>query len=178
MQRNAPVRADKVPGVPPESSPSEFRVEKQRAIAVLTLSSGETRPGCFFVAGGSARHAGPELVGDLLNAEDGFFPFEVDEAGGPRTVLFQRAHVVMAALPENEASREPGYSVATRRVVSLVLSSGRRVVGAVRVYRPEGRDRLSDWAHHGERFRYVETTDATIIVNVDHVVEAREVTEG
>ncbi len=174
----ASIRADNLPSVHPESSQSEYRVEKQRAPAILTLSSGQTRHGCFFVAGGSARHAGPERVGELLNADDGFFPFEVDEPGGPRAVLFQRDHVVMAVLSENEASREPGYSVATRRVVSLLLSNGRRVVGAVRVYRPEGRDRLSDWAHYGERFRYVETAGETIVVNVDHVVEAQEVTAG
>jgi len=35
--------------------------------------------------------------------------------------------------------------------------------------------RLSDWARHGARFRYVETADATVIVNIDHVIEAREV---
>jgi hypothetical protein len=46
----------------------------------------------------------------------------------------------------------------------------------VRVYRPQGRDRLSDWAHGGERFRYIETDTATVIVNVDHVLEARELT--
>ena len=133
--------------------------------------------GCFFVAGGSARHVGPERVGDVLNAETGFFPFEIHEAERTHTVLFQRNHVVMVALADNEARREPGYGVATRRLVSLLLSSGRQVVGAVRVYQPQGRDRLSDWAQSGERFRYVETTAATLIVNIDHVVEAREVAE-
>jgi hypothetical protein len=164
--------------VPPESVPSEFHVEKQRANAVVTLSSGQSMRGSFFVAGGSARHLGPERIGDLLNAETGFFPFKVDEAGGGSAVLFHRNHVVMAALTENESNREPGYGVATRRVISLLLSNGQRVVGTVRVYRPQGRDRLSDWAQHGERFRYIETTEATLIVNIDHVVEAREVTEG
>jgi hypothetical protein len=152
-------------------------VEKQRVNAVLTLSTGQSARGCFFVAGGTDRHAGPERIGDILNAESGFFPFEIHEAGGPRTVLFHRNHVVMATLEENEAIREPGYTVSTRRVVDLLLPSGDRVAGAVRVYRPEGRDRFSDWAHHGERFRYIETAGATLIVNVDHVVEAREVVE-
>jgi len=47
----------------------------------------------------------------------------------------------------------------------------------VRVYRPEGRDRLSDWSRHGDQFRYIESSDATFIVNVAHIVEAREVFE-
>ena len=156
---------------------SEFRVEKRRAEAIVTLSSGGVTRGCFFTAGGSARRAGPERVGDLLNAEAGFFPFEIHDGGGVRTVLFNRGHVVVVALDDNEASREPGYGVATRRVVSLLLSNGQRVVGVVRVYQPEGRDRLSDWARQPEAFRYVELPDTTLIVNVAHIVDVSEVPE-
>jgi hypothetical protein len=160
-----------------EFIPSEFRIEKQRANAVLTLSSGQSTRGCFFTAGGSARHAGPERVGDLLNSETGFFPFEVHGADGNRTVLFNRSHVVVVVVEDNEASRDPGYSVATRRVVSVLLSSGQRVVGAVRVYQPEGHDRLSDWARHTEAFQYVETAEATFIVNMAHIIDVHEVFE-
>jgi hypothetical protein len=156
-------------------TPSEFRVEKRRVDAILTLSNGASTAGCFFVAGGSARHVGPERVGDLLNAETGFFPFEIHGADGDQTVLLHRDHVVMVALNENEASRDPGYGVATERTAALLLSSGRCLVGALRVYRPRGRDRLSDWAHDAERFRYVETAEATILINIDHVLEVREV---
>jgi hypothetical protein len=156
---------------------SEFRVEKQRANAVLTLSSGQSAHGCFFTAGGSARHSGPERIGDLLNSETGFFPFEVHDADGSRTVLFNRSHVVMVVLADNEARRDPGYSVATRWVVSVLLSSGQRVVGAIRVYQPEGRDRLSDWARHPEAFQYIETTETTFIVNMAHIIEVHEVIE-
>jgi hypothetical protein len=158
-------------------TPSEFHVDKQRADAVVTLSSGESSRGCFFVAGGSARHTGPERVGDVLNAEAGFFPFEIQDAAGARTVLFNRNHVVTVALSDNEASRDPGYSVATRRIASVLLSNGQRVVGAVRVYQPEGRDRLSDWARHRETFRYIETAEATLIVNGAHIIEVNEVTD-
>ena len=158
-----------------EPAPSEYRVEKRRAEAVLTLSNGHSVAGCFFVAGGSARHDGPERVGDVLNAEDGFFPFEISDADGVQTILLHRNHVVMVELGESEANRDPGYGVARPRTVSLLLASGRRLSGVVRVYRPEGRDRLSDWAHHGERFRYVETPRAEVVVNIDHVLEAREV---
>jgi hypothetical protein len=156
---------------------SEFRVEKQRANAVLTLSSGESTRGCFFTGGGSARHAGPERVGDVLNSELGFFPFEIHDTDGIRTALFNCRHVVMVVLADNEASDDPGYGVATRRVVSVWLSSGQRLVGAVRVYRPEGRDRLSDWARQPETFRYLETADATLIINMTHVIDVHEVSE-
>ena len=76
---------------------SEFRVEKHRAEAELTLSTGTRIKGAFFLSDSSAGHVGPERVADLLNGEQGFFPFEL--AGGtPRTVLYNRAHVTTISL--------------------------------------------------------------------------------
>jgi hypothetical protein len=158
-----------------EAATSEYRFEKRRTQALVRLSSGEVAQGCFFIAGGSARHDGPERVWDLLNSESGFFPFELYGTPRPRTVLYNRAHVVTVSLSDNEASREPGYAVARRRLVTMVLSTGERVTGTVRVYRPEGRDRVSDWSRQPELFRYIETDDLTLIVNTMHVVEVSEV---
>ena len=159
------------------TAPSEYRVEKRRADATVTLSSGTSERGCFFLATSCTRHDGPERVADLLNSEGGFFPFEIHGDSGTRTVLYHRSHVVLVSIAEDEAALDPGYGVATRRVVSVLLSNGERVVGAVRVYRPEGRDRLSDWARQPETFRYIETGDATVVVNFAHIVEVSEVQE-
>src|SRR3954470_16752285 len=105
---------------------SEFRVEKRRADAELTLSTGTRVKGAFFLAGSTSRHAGLERVGDLLNADHGVFPFELAGGGTARTVLYNRAHITLVALPPiaNEAQQEPGYALATRRRVSILLSSG------------------------------------------------------
>jgi hypothetical protein len=158
---------------------SEFRIEKRRAGAALMLTTGETVRGCFFLASSSAAHGGPERVADLLNAETGFFPFELNAESNPYTVLYNRSQLVLVTLLEDtvEAQLDPGYNVATERVVRVLLSNGRTVDGSVRVYRPTGRDRLSDYARAPERFRYVETADATMIVNTAHIVELRETTE-
>ena len=154
---------------------SEFRVEKERIDAVITLANGDSTEGHFFVARGSALYSGPERVGELLNAEQGFFPFELGDSRANRTVLYNRRQVVVVALAENEASRVPGYDVATERFVTVLLSNGDRVAGAVRVYRPEGRDRLSDWARNSDAFRYIETGETTLLVNIAHVIEISEV---
>ena len=159
------------------TAPSEYRVEKRRADATVSLSSGQTERGCFFLASSSTRHDGPERVADLLNSELGFFPFEIHDDSGVRTVLYHRSHVLIVALAEDEASRDPGYGVATRRLVSVLLSNGHRVAGTVRVYRPEGRDRLSDWTRQPETFRYIETDETTFVVNLAHIVEVSEVPE-
>jgi hypothetical protein len=45
------------------------------------------------------------------------------------------------------------------------------------VYRPAGRDRLSDYARSSDAFRYVESSEATYIVNSAHIVEFMEISE-
>jgi hypothetical protein len=154
---------------------SEFRFEKRRADAIVAFVGGETVAGCFFIADGTKRHEGAERVSDLLNSESGFFPFEISGPGGAEMVLYNRSRVITVQVSDAEERREPGYAVATRRHVSILLSDGRRIDGAVRVYRPEGRDRLSDWTRQPELFRYVEGEAVTLIVNSDHIVSVSEV---
>jgi len=156
---------------------SEFRVEKRRAEAELTLSSGGLLQGWFFLSGSSATHAGPERVADLLNAENGFLPFEVPAGNTPDTVLINRSHLIAVRLIEQttEAQLDPGYVVATERHVEMLLSNGETLSGAVRVYRPQGRDRLSDYARSSDVFRYVENAEGTFVVNSAHIVQLREI---
>ncbi len=158
----------------PHIRASEFRFEKQRAAAVVTVIGAEPVRGSFFTVAGMPQHQG-ERIGDLLNAEAGFFPFEMTTESKPRTMLLNRAHVVTVEIFDDEARRDPGYAVATRREVSILLSNGERVSGAVRVYRPAGRDRLSDWTRQPETFRYVETAESTLIINAAHIVAVTEV---
>jgi hypothetical protein len=156
---------------------SQFRVEKGRTTATLVLSNGSTVRGVFFVAPASATHAGPERIKDVLNAESGFFPFEVSGAQS-KTVLLNRDHVVVVTPgSSDEPFTDPGYEVATQRTVSMLLTNGQRLTGSVRVFRPLGRDRLSDYARgNNERFRYIEAPDATtMIVNTTHVIELTEI---
>ncbi len=154
---------------------SEFRVEKRREAAEITLSTGAIMAGHFFLSGSSQLHAGPERVGDLLNLEPGFFPFE---APNGETSLINRAHVIKVVLPEHviEAQLDDGYDLATRRRVAMLLSNGEKVTGQVAVYRPAGHDRLSDYAHIDDRFRYVEQSDRTLLINSQHIVSLLEVT--
>jgi hypothetical protein len=154
---------------------SEFRVEKRREQADITLVTGATLSGTFFLALSSQLHTGPERVGDVLNLEPGFFPFET----GGDTALINRAHVIKVVLPTQmiEAQLDAGYDVATRRHVKMLLTTGEDIVGHVVVFRPPGRDRLSDYAHIDERFRYVELADRTLLINSAHIVALTELNE-
>jgi len=156
---------------------SGFRFEKRRADAVVRLAGGDAVKGCFFVAG-SATHDGTERVAELLNSEAGFFPFEIEGTGGAHTVLYHRAHVVLAQVFDDEARRDPGYAVAPSLDVSLLLTTGDRISGAIRVYQPAGHSRLSDWTRQRETFRYLETEGATLIVNAAHIVAVTEVSRS
>ena len=160
-----------------ESPISAFRVQKAKTDGTLHLSNGSSVRGSFFVAGSSAMHAGPERVKDVLNAEPGFFPFEVLAANVKQTILYNREHVVFAELTGNyEARLEPGYDVAPSRTISMLFSSGTRLHGTVRIYRPQGSDRLSDFARSPEQFLYLETPGATYLVNARHLIELVEET--
>lgn len=151
----------------------EFRVEKERSGATLTLSNGNSVSGFVFVSAGCASHQGRERVKDLLNAERGFFPFEIQENG--EVSLFHRDHVMFVTLPSHDEPRQdPGYDVAVARDITLLLADGTRLAGRVRVYRPYGRDRLSDYARDTEPFLYLEDADRTYIINARHIVELRE----
>lgn len=154
---------------------SEFRVEKSRAGATLTLSNGTAVHGYFFISGNSRTHAGPEGVRDVLNGETGFFPFDVQRPAGSMTILYNRDHLVFAELEDkDEPRRDPGYDVAIEKIVTMLMSNGTRLRGAVRVFCPHGSDRLSDFARVHETFRYLEAERATYIINVHHLVELAE----
>lgn len=155
---------------------SQFRVEKRRVEADLTLSNGESRCGSFFLAGASVTSPSAERVIDLLNAEAGFFPFET--CNGTGTILVNRDHVVLAHLtdPVSEARIDPDYHVATARRVVITLTNRMVLRGTVRVYCPAGHDRLSDYARMSQMFRYVENADGTFVVNSAHIVELSETT--
>jgi hypothetical protein len=152
---------------------SRFKVEKDRVAASLSLTTGQTITGHFFVLGSLATPIGRERVGDLLNAEPGFFPFQRDDG---TTTQYNRSHVVLVRLPpgEDEEALEAGYDVALRCAVVMTLSTGARVEGTVAVYGPVGHERLSDYARRGKHFRYVLTPFGLLIVNADHIVEVVE----
>jgi hypothetical protein len=155
---------------------SRFKVEKDRVSASLSLATGQTIRGCFFVVGSLATAVGRERVGDLLNAEDGFFPFERDDG---TVAQYNRAHVVLVRLPAglDEESLEPGFEIALRRPVVITLSTSARIEGTVAVYGPVGHERLSDYTRRAKHFRYVATPFGSVIVNSDHIVEVIEKAE-
>ena len=160
--------------MPSAPATSPFRLDKRRVEATLTLTTGRTIRGSFFLGETTMVGDGPERVDDLLNHTTGFFPFERLDNDQHRVVLYNTAHVTLVTLFGKEAREVPGWEVAQVRYVSLILSGGEQVSGHVRVHQPDGRNRVSDWSHEPTVFRYVEITGSTLLVNINHVVEIIE----
>lgn len=157
----------------PTASP--FRMDKRRVEAKLTLRTGRTVHGSFFLGDTTVAGDGPERVDTLLNQTTGFFPFERHQDGERRVVLHNVDHITLVTLFHDEARDVPGYEVARVGSVALLLTTGERVVGRIRVYQPDGRNRVSDWSQEPAVFRYLETEQNTLLVNINHVVEISEV---
>jgi hypothetical protein len=155
---------------------SEFRFEKEHVGATLTLAPGTSVKGSFFVAAHTSIHQARERVGDLLNAQSGFFPFQLHDGS---TVLYNRAHLVAAALDAgvSEADQDAGYEGATQRHVGMLLSTGMRVKGQVAMYSAPGHDRLSDYTREPLAFHYLVTQKNTLIINAAHIVELTELAD-
>jgi hypothetical protein len=152
---------------------SQYRFDKIRVPAELSFTQGAPVAGSLFVAGSAFDHDGPERVEELLNGRPGFLPFECADG---TTALYNRAHVVVVRLGEEvqEVQSDPGYSLAKKRRVRMLLSTGESVEGIVPIYRPPGRDRLSDYSQIDEPFRYLVTPQRTLLVNTVHIVALME----
>jgi hypothetical protein len=152
-------------------------MDKRRVEATLTLATGRKVRGAFFAGGNGAFGDGPERIDDLVNQASGgggFFPFARLDTAPARVVLYNTAHVSMIALDNREAREVPGYEVAPVRHIELTMSNGDAVCGEIRVYLPDGCNRVSDWAREPDTFRSLEVGRDTVLVNIHHVVEIRE----
>lgn len=159
---------------------SELRIEKRRVTVTVTLTAGQQFTGSLFLSAQAASHAGPERLLDLLNAESGYIPFElVSDVGQRQTLLLNRAHLslVCAQSAQDDLEDSPGYRATAPKTVRLLLANGEQLTGVFRVERPAGRDRLSDGVSQGQGFRYLETENGVLAVNLAHVVHITPVSE-
>ena len=159
----------------PQGGSSEYRFEKRRAAAVVTMVGGEVARGSFFTPAIRPAATAENVSRTCSTPKRAFFPskWKAPTSRGPS--CYNRSHLISAEIFDNEAGLDPDYAVASRRPVSILLSNGRRIEAFVRIASPAGRDRLSDWTRLPEVFRYVEFGDSILIVNAAHIVAFTEV---
>ena len=151
----------------------EYRIKKRRAQVIITFASGQTVEGTFFLSPLAADHAGPERIDDLLNTSRRFLPFQIDsDTTAPRVMLYNRAGILTVSFPEEEVElvHDSSYVIARRESVSVLFSSGKRLVGEIHITELSEHARLSDVASL-RTFIYFETPGQTMIINLEQIVE-------
>jgi len=111
------------------------RVKKQPAPTTLYLADGSVVSGTIFLAGQSARHSGPETVGELLTDPSPMLRFKL---GADRFQLIGKTGI--AAARTVSGTRPPGFYANVH--ATMTMWGGHRFEGQLLV--EEGHDRVSD----------------------------------
>ena len=124
---------------------SEYRIDKTRTAALLTLAGPRTVAGDLFVQPYTSRRSGPELPQDILNNSDAFFPFALESG---ETVMISKDHLVEAHVETNGLADELAAAGMPAAKVELSLSGGVSRVGTLYLEAPRERPRLLDVLNH------------------------------
>ena len=144
---------------------ADYRIEKYRTPLVIWTVDGERVAGEVFLQPSQNARAGPETVGDLLNAVEPFFPMRCDN-GAIRFVSKQRvAEALVASETDGEERSRAG---ARSAVVEVVLATREPFVGCIYYEVPSARPRLLDFLNRqSQQFLRVHTDDGLRLVNRD-----------
>lgn len=141
--------------------------------ARLLLTQGVARPGTVYLLERARQHDGPETPVEMLNRDDGFFPFRPDD--GPGVLLVAKAHTVTLSVDRQAPITDPARLHAAKMVgVELVLEGGATLGGWASYELPEGHSRLLDYLNAtAAPFFAIWSHATTHYVNRAHVLYAR-----
>ena len=141
---------------------NRFRVEKLRRAVSVVLTDGRRLDGDVFLAERTRVRAEPEEPIDLLNGEEPFFPYFLDEQ---EVLLLAKAQVVRAetAAPDGSLAADmPDGAMA----VEITLIDGSAVSGFVPVEKRGEHTRLLDFLNgYAKRFIPVFWGEQVCLVN-------------
>lgn len=128
-----------------------LKVEKLPVEVTLIMLGGEELTGTIFLDMHSRHHGGPERMDDVLNSQTRFVPLVLKDG---RTVLLNRQRIITAHCGTRECSDYELYAqeLLTDIKVTIRLSDGRTIAGAVRIELPREHARLSDLLNRPEDF--------------------------
>lgn len=152
---------------------NRFRVEKLRRAVSVVLTDGRRLEGDVFLAERSRSRAEPEEPIDLLNGDEPFFPFFLDEQ---EVLLLAKAQVVRAEASAAEGSLSadmPDGAMA----VEITLIDGSAVSGFVPVEKRGEHTRLLDFLNgYVKRFIPVFWGEQVCLVNRMQVASVSQLT--
>ena len=120
-----------------------YRVETKRRSVSLTMANGEALRGHVFIHSSPHRPYEPEDAAELFNADEPFFPLELDD-GTVRLVAKARVAEVLISRDAETAGQESLQPASPTASVEVNLSGGERRTGMLRLDAPPGRERAVD----------------------------------
>jgi hypothetical protein len=121
----------------------------------------------------AAEHHGRERVKDVLNAKEPLVP--IWSATDRSSLLINKAHIALMILEAHDLAEPDEPDMTDHHEVLITLASGLELRGTILVSTPPERSRTLDFLNRGERFFYLETSDGSRIISLEHVVSARDV---
>ncbi|HYK12182.1 MAG TPA: hypothetical protein VEV39_15385 [Gemmatimonadales bacterium] len=148
---------------------SDFSLPRESIHGRLLLTQGGERAGSVFVMARAPAREGPETPLEMLNRNEGFFPFLPDNR--KEVLLVSRAQTIALTVPSGGEIRAPG---AREIGLEVSLVDGTVWTGVAEVNLPQPMSRPIDYLNAGGGpFFAVTTNKATHLVNRAHVLYAR-----
>ena len=152
---------------------NRFRVEKLRRAVSVVLTDGRRLEGDVFLAERTRVRAEPEEPMDLLNGDEPFFPYFLDEQ---EVLLLAKAQVVRAetAAPDGSLAADMPDGV---MAVEITLIDGSAVSGFVPVEKRGEHTRLLDFLNgYAKRFIPVFWGEQVCLVNRGLIASVSQLT--
>lgn len=147
-----------------------LRIQKNRKSAEIVYTDQSRQTGSFFVSPASSRRRGPESIGEILNGERRFLPFETQDG----QVIMVQKNAMLMVRPKDSEVAEITQTV-DRVFAQVIFVSGYSVSGYVYNDLPRSYPRLSDYLNGTGLFFHLEINSEDCLVNSELV---RLVTSG
>ncbi|GAC1471758.1 MAG: hypothetical protein PVSMB1_19410 [Gemmatimonadaceae bacterium] len=121
-----------------------YRIETTRKAVILTMRGGEELRGNVFIHFSSNRPFELEEVSELFNADNPFFPLELDNS---EVILVSKERVaeVAANYGEDYSDQPPRETPSPTALLQIVLVGGEIRLGSIRLDAPPARARVLDY---------------------------------
>ena len=141
-----------------------LKVSKLPVEVTMIMLGGEELNGTIYLDMHSRHHAGTERMEDVVNSQTRFIPLILNDG---RTVLLNRLRIITGHCRQHEADEyeEMTQALLTDFKVTIRLSDGRTISGAIRTDLPKEHARLSDLLNRPEDFVRVIDRDIEYYVN-------------
>ena len=141
-----------------------YRVETTQKAVVLTMLGGEELRGNVFIHFSSCRPFELEDVSELLNADNPFFPLELENG---EVILVSKERVAEVAADRGDPSTdEPREAPSPTALLQVVLVGGEVRLGSIQLEAPPDRARILDYLNAlTSRFLTLYTSNEARLIN-------------